>query len=97
MDTSVMPNVTDLANFLHGKGLKLGLYILPGAFSADSGKVVEGTGISIGSLFDADQPGYNCRQTFDYGKDGVQQWHDSVVRKFASWLVLSLSSLPVVC
>lgn len=84
-DTNVIPNITDLAVFMHDKGLKLGLYILPGAFSGDSDKVVEGTTITIGSLFDTSQPSYNCRNAFDYSKDGVQQFHDSVIAKFASW------------
>jgi alpha-galactosidase len=87
-DTSIIPNITDLADHFHSKGLKLGLYILPGAFSSDSSKVVAGTSIQIGSLFDGSQPGYDCRETFDYTKDGVQQWHNSVVAKFASWFVL---------
>jgi alpha-galactosidase len=84
---NVIPDVVDLGNYLHGKGLKFGLYVLPGAFEQDGkdGKEVEGTNIKIQDLLDFNQPGYNCRRAFDYRKDGVQQWHDSVVRKFASW------------
>ncbi|TVY56766.1 hypothetical protein LSUE1_G007969, partial [Lachnellula suecica] len=70
-DTNVIPNITDFASHLHGKGLKFGVYILLGAFRGDSGKVVEGTSVQIGSLFDGSQPGYNLRQTFEYEKDGV--------------------------
>lgn len=86
-DPNVILNITDLADHFHSKGLKFGLYILPGAFSSDSEKVVEGTNIQIGSLFDGSQPGYNCRETFEYGKEGVQQWHNSVVKRLASWFV----------
>jgi alpha-galactosidase len=85
VEASVIPNITDLANHLHGRGLKLGLYVLPGAFSEDRNKLVEGTQISIGSLFDENETEYNCRRAFDYSRDGVQQWHDSVIKKFASW------------
>jgi alpha-galactosidase len=83
--SSVIPDIQDLANHLHSRGLKLGLYILPGAFSGDANKLVEGTQISIGSLFDEKETEYNCRRAFDYSRNGVQQWHDSVIKKFASW------------
>lgn len=83
-DTSVFPDLEGFANHLHGQGMQLGVYILPGAFSSDSDVIVEGTDITLGSLFDESQPSYNLRQTFDFGKDGVQQWHNSVVNNFAS-------------
>ncbi|TAQ90988.1 hypothetical protein B7494_g720 [Chlorociboria aeruginascens] len=84
-DASVIPNITDLGSFLHSKGLKLGVYILPGAFSADSAKAVKGTNITLGSLFDTTQASYNCREAFVYEEDGVQQFHDSVIQTFVSW------------
>lgn len=86
-DANIIPDIVDLGKFLHNKGLKLGVYVLPGAFDSDgtAGKVVEGTDIKIQSLFDPNQPGYNCRRAFDYRKDGTQQWHESVIKRFASW------------
>jgi alpha-galactosidase len=84
-DTKVIPNITDLASHLHRKGLKLGIYVLPGAFSSDRNKVVKGTSIEIGSLFNQSDPGYNCRQNFDYSNKNVQVWHDSVVAQFIEW------------
>jgi alpha-galactosidase len=83
-DTSVFPNLGELADHLHVQGMQLGVYILPGAFSSDADVTVEGTDIQLGSLFDESQPSYNLRQTFDFSKDGVQQWHNSVVNNFAS-------------
>jgi len=83
-DTSVFPDLAGLATHLHGQGMQLGVYILPGALSADANVLVEGTTITLGSLFDESQPSYNLRQTFDFSKDGVQQWHNSVVNNFAS-------------
>ncbi|KAL7809592.1 glycoside hydrolase family 27 protein [Trichoderma gracile] len=83
-NTSLFPNLTALANDLHSQGKLLGVYALPGALSADAGVTVEGTNIKLGSLFDSNQPSYNLRQTFDFGKDGVQQWHNSVVNNWAS-------------
>lgn len=89
-DTSKFPDMKDLAAHLHSRGMKLGLYVVPGAFTGDSQKTVhdkdlKDTGIQIGSLFDASKGTPLCRGTFDYSKDGVQQWHDSVVSTFLSW------------
>ena len=83
-DTSVFPDLTGLASHLHSEGKELGVYILPGALSADADVTVQGTNIQLGSLFDTTQPSYNLRQTFDFSKDGVQQWHNSVVNNFAA-------------
>jgi alpha-galactosidase len=83
-DTSVFPDLSQLADNLHSNGMLLGVYILPGALTADAGVTVEGTNIELGSLFDTSQPSYNLRQTFDYSLDGVQQWHNSVVNNFAA-------------
>ncbi|OPB40654.1 GH27 protein [Trichoderma guizhouense] len=83
-DTSVFPNLTALANRLHSQGKLLGIYALPGALSADAGVTVQGTNIKLGTLFDTSQPSYNLRQTFDFSKNGVQQWHNSVVNNWAA-------------
>jgi len=65
---------------------------LPGAFTNDKAKKVFGTDIIIGSLFNTtgDSSGQTCnsflaRNNFDFSKNGVQQWHDSVVNQFARW------------
>lgn len=89
-DTSKFPNMKDLADHLHSRGMKLGLYVVPGAFTGDAQKTVhdknlKDTGVQIGSLFDASKGTPLCRGTFDYSKNGVQQWHDSVVATFLSW------------
>ena len=96
----IIPNTTvwdtksiqQFATYLHSIGMKLGIYVIPGAFTNDKDKMVAGTQITIGSLFnttDDGRPGinnsYNARNNFDYTKDGVQQWHDSVVQLFNSW------------
>ncbi|KAH8880182.1 glycoside hydrolase [Thozetella sp. PMI_491] len=85
-------SIQDFAAKLHQNGMKLGVYALPGAFVADANKLVEGTNIKIGSLFNTtvdSRPGinnaYNARNDFNYGLPGVQEWHDSVVRLFNSF------------
>ncbi|KAI1087133.1 glycoside hydrolase [Rostrohypoxylon terebratum] len=89
-------SIQDFAAKLHGNGMKLGIYMIPGAFTSDVNKTVIGTDIKIGSLFnttedprDAISNSYNARNDFDYNKDGVQQWHDSVVELFNSCDYLS--------
>jgi alpha-galactosidase len=81
---SSFPDLKGLADHLHSQGKLLGVYILPGAFSSDANVAVQGTNIQLGTLFDQSQPSYNLRRTFDFSKDGVQQWHNSVINNFAS-------------
>ncbi|RFU33041.1 hypothetical protein B7463_g3274, partial [Scytalidium lignicola] len=80
---SSFPDLKGLADHLHSQGKELGVYILPGAFSSDADVTVEGTTIKLGTLFDNSQPSFDLRQTFDFSKDGVQQWHNSVINNFA--------------
>jgi alpha-galactosidase len=81
-NTSLFPNMTQLADQLHSEGKLLGLYILPGALSADANVTVKGTDIRLGTLFDPTQQSYSLRNAFDFSKDGVQQWHNSVIQYF---------------
>ncbi len=85
-------SIQQSARRLHAGGMKLGVYALPGAFTADADKTVENTTVTVGSLFNSTvdgRPGigndYNARCDFDYRLPGVQEWHDSVVSQFASW------------
>lgn len=81
------PTLFDLpafANHLHSKGLKLGIYVLPGAFCSDGNKTIAGTNILLNSTFNGNNDGF-LRCDFDFSKPGVQQWHNSVIDLFASW------------
>lgn len=86
-------SIEDLASKLHQNDMKLGVYMLPGAFEADANKTIEGLeDVTIGSLFNMTEDPteltsnkYNARVDFDYSKPGVQEWHDSVVKLFDSW------------
>jgi alpha-galactosidase len=42
-----------------------------------------GTDIKVGDTFNGNFDQILCQ--FDYNKEGVQQWHDSVVALWASW------------
>ncbi|MCJ1444520.1 MAG: hypothetical protein MMC23_005022 [Stictis urceolatum] len=83
-DTNKIPNITELSDHLHSKGLKLGIYVLPGGFSGDKDKTVKGTQTRIGDLFSSDDAGNspNCRTNWDYSKPDTQTWHDSVIESF---------------
>lgn len=72
------------ADHLHSEGLKLGVYVLPGALCSDGNKTIQGTSIILNSTFNGNNDGF-LRCDFDFWKDGVQEWHNSVVNLFASW------------
>ena len=88
-DTTVFSSFGSLRAFgdhLHGKGLKLGIYLLPGSVANDRGVTIENTTIKLGDVQDSTQYFY-ARYSFQWGKDGVQQWHDSQVKYLASQYV----------
>ncbi|KAF2102502.1 family 27 glycoside hydrolase [Rhizodiscina lignyota] len=81
------PTLFDLPSFadhLHDEGLKLGVYVLPGAFCSDGNKTIKGTTIKLNSTYNGNNDGF-LRCDFDFSKPGVQEWHNSVVDLFASW------------
>lgn len=82
------PSLFDLPEFateLHQEDLKLGVYVLPGAFCSDGNKTILGTdGITLNSTFNGNDDGF-LRCDFDFTKPGVQEWHNSVVDLFAEW------------
>ncbi|KAL1964378.1 hypothetical protein VTN77DRAFT_7063 [Rasamsonia byssochlamydoides] len=81
---STLFNLPELADYLHGQGLKLGVYVIPGVPCVAANKTIEGTNIRIGDVLNGnnDELGY-C--DWDFSKDGVQQWHDSLINLWASW------------
>jgi alpha-galactosidase len=76
-------NMPELGKWLHGKGLKLGLYITPGVPCQAQNYTIKGTNIKIGDVLDGNNDQVFC--DWDFSKDGVQQWHDSVIELWASW------------
>lgn len=78
-------DIPKLAEHLHSKGLKLGLYVVPGAFQADLDKTIIGTTTKIRDVCSGDEGLARC--VFNYTKPEVQTWHDSVVKQFADWYV----------
>ncbi|KZO97269.1 glycoside hydrolase family 27 protein [Calocera viscosa TUFC12733] len=73
-----------LAEHLHSRGLKLGVYVVPGAFAKDANKTIYGTNIRLNDTLSGHNNGL-ARIDFNYTRDGVQEWHNSVVNLFAEW------------
>lgn len=55
----------------------------PGVPCQAANKTILGTSVKVGDTFNGNFDQILCQ--FDYTKDGVQQWHDSVVALWASW------------
>ncbi|EED14333.1 conserved hypothetical protein [Talaromyces stipitatus ATCC 10500] len=76
-------NLPQLASWLHGQGLKLGVYVVPGVPCSAANKTIKGTNISINDALNGNNDQLYC--SWNFSKDGVQEWHDSVVAQWASW------------
>ncbi|MDQ1541204.1 MAG: alpha-galactosidase [Actinomycetota bacterium] len=96
-DTSKFPagpngenGIQAVADYVHSKGLKFGLYVTPGISKQ---AVAQNTAIE-GTTYHADdiattkaEQNYNCRGMvgIDYSKPGAQQFINSWASQFASW------------
>jgi alpha-galactosidase len=76
-------NLPELGSWLHERDLKLGVYVIPGVPCVAQNKTIMGTNITVGSVWNGNYDQIFC--DWDYSKDGVQQWHDSVVEQWVSW------------
>ena len=76
-------NIPELASWLHARNLKLGLYIIPGVPCLAQNKTILGTDITVGSVWNGNYDQIFC--DWNFSKNGVQQWHDSVVDLWADW------------
>jgi alpha-galactosidase len=95
-DTSLFPNSgsTDgmqvLANYVHSKGLKFGLYVTPGISAQAVAKKtkIEGTSYTADQIATSSSASnFNCKgmQNIDYSKPGAQAFTNSWADEFASW------------
>jgi alpha-galactosidase len=81
---STLFDMPTLGTYLHGKGLKLGIYSLPGTPCNAANKTIFGTEIKVGSAFSGvEDTNGNCY--FDYGNPNTQLYHDSLIKLWASW------------
>jgi hypothetical protein len=82
--------IQHLADYVHSKGLKLGLYIEPGmpVEAYNQNGVVLGTDIHIAGFTDATQQANTLDRNFyriDFKKPGAKQWVDSSADLLTSW------------
>ena len=91
VDTAKFPNgMRAVGDFIHGLGLKFGLYVTPGI---PNEALVNNTAIEGTSLHAADiatgsgEKNYNCKHMvgIDYNKPGAQEFVDSWARLLASY------------
>jgi hypothetical protein len=82
--------IKELADYVHGKGQRLGIYYVPG-IDEDLLKLnppIEGTDRRIGDIV-ANPPrfahAWKGGHAIDYSKPGAQEYIDSLARLFASW------------
>jgi hypothetical protein len=79
-----------LADYVHSKGLKFGLYVEPGMpiVAYNKNGIIAGTNIHIADITDATQNGNTLRKNFykiDFTKSGSSEWVDSSAELIASW------------
>ncbi|CAF0830400.1 unnamed protein product [Adineta steineri] len=82
-DSSIF-NIPQLADHLHSKNLKLGVYIVPGYFANDANKTVFGTNYSLSEIGNGHNNGL-ARIDLNYSHPGAQKWCNSVIDQFAQW------------
>ena len=84
--------IAGLAAYVHGKGLKLGIYMTPGlrvtAWQANG--TVEGTQIHVRDIADISKPGNTegkggAAYLLDFSKPGAREYTESYAMMLASW------------
>ena len=100
-DRDKFPDMAGLSRQLRtgASAAQLGVYIVPGTFSADRDKLILGTNLTLGSTWkhpDATKHSKFCRMEFDFSRPGVQEWHNSVVDLLCE-LGVSYIKLDFIC
>lgn len=102
-DRTKFPDLAALSAAIAGNtshhGSALGVYVIPGTFTADRDKLVAGTSITLGSTWKnvSDKASKFCRMEFDFTKQGVQEWHNSVVDLLCDEYGVRYIKLDYVC
>ncbi|MFF4488184.1 NEW3 domain-containing protein [Streptomyces sp. NPDC001544] len=89
-DTTRFPDgLPALASYLHGLGLKFGIYLTPGVpiEAYQKNLPVHGTPYHMQDMADPTRPGntHNDSYRIDFGKPGAQEYVQSYADLFASW------------
>ncbi len=92
VDTAKFPNgMKALGDYIHGLGLKFGVYVTPGIpqNAVMKNTPIEGTPYHAKDIADTSktEKNYNCKHMYfiDYSKPGAQEYVNSFANMFASW------------
>ena len=82
-DSSIF-NIPQLAEHLHSKCLKLGVYVVPGYFAKDANKTVLDTNYKLSEIGNGHNNGL-ARIDLNYSHPGAQKWCNSIIDQFSQW------------
>src|SRR5205814_9771184 len=92
VDQSKYPGgIKPLADFIHGLGLKFGLYVTPGipANAVAKNSPILGTSFHARDIADTSklEKNYNCHHMYyiNYSKPGAQEYINSFAQLYSSW------------
>jgi alpha-galactosidase len=77
-------NLSTLGSQLHGMGLKMGVYTLPGFPCSGLDKTIKETDIKLREVWNGNILGFGFCD-FNFERSGVQEYHDSVIDLWTSW------------
>jgi alpha-galactosidase len=96
-DATKFPSFAALGEQLRAGGSRLGVYVIPGTFTADRDKLIHGTNITLGSTWAEGRGSKFCRREFNFSRPGVQQWHNSVVDMLCEEFHVGYIKLDYIC
>jgi hypothetical protein len=92
VDTAKFPSgMKALGDYIHGLGLKFGVYVTPGIpqNAVTRNTPIEGTSLHAKDIADTSrtEKNYNCKHMYfiNYSKPGAQEYVNSFANLFASW------------
>lgn len=89
--TTFPDGMDGLAAYLHNRGLKFGLYLVPGIRPTlyEANPVIAGTTMHIRDITDTNLPGATLKGTYkiDFSKPAARAYINSIVAQFARWKV----------
>ncbi len=92
VDTAKFPSgMKALGDYIHGLGLKFGVYVTPGIpqNAVTQNTPIEGTSFHAKDIADTSktEKNYNCKHMYyiNYSKSGAQEYVNSFANLFASW------------
>jgi alpha-galactosidase len=77
-------DIPALADYLHSKGLRLGLYNMPNVPCEAANKTIYGTSSQVGTTFNGVEDEYGLCY-FNYSHPNTQLYHNSLIDLWASW------------